>query len=450
VPPAVQGQSLMPAARGERLDLLALSESWYPRYHYGWSELTAVRDGRYKFIAAPRRELYDLQTDPGERTNLADANPQRVAALERALGEIAAKSAAAARPQAPQPVDPDVEERLRALGYVGASVSPRTLEERQRGDPKDKIQLYNLLKLAGTDSVAGRLDEAVAKVQQVLKEDSEVVEAYVILGNLHTKNKRHDAAIEAYQRALTLDDRNENAAFALALAYKQTENFDAAEAGFQRVLQMDARSTKAQWQLADLWMRRGDYKDAEKALSTALASNVDRPAFLLKLGESQIQLARHDEAEKNLREALRLKPDLAMANYDLGVLHEARGDTAKAAEAYEAELKQHPTVYQAHFNLGKILSRIGRAKDAAQHFRAAVDANPSFGAGYLYLAKALLDNGDLRGAETAALKGLSSDAAQDVRPLGHYVLADVYTRTGRERDAARQVAMGRRLERGGL
>src|SRR5262249_33311736 len=33
-PPAVQGTTLMPAARGERLDLLALAESWYPRYHY--------------------------------------------------------------------------------------------------------------------------------------------------------------------------------------------------------------------------------------------------------------------------------------------------------------------------------------------------------------------------------------------------------------------------------
>ena len=450
VPAAVQGKSLMPAARGERLDLLALSESWYPRYHYGWSELTAVRDGRYKFIAAPRRELYDLQTDPGEHTNLASSNPQRVAALERALGEITAKTSGPSKLQAPQPVDQDVEERLRALGYVGGSVSPRTLEERQRGDPKDKIGLYNLLKLAGTDSVAGRLDDAVDKVQRVLKEDNEVVEAYVILGNLHTKNHRMDAAIEAYQRALKLDDRHENAAFALALAYKQSEKLDAAEAGFQRVLQMNPRSTKAQWQLADIWMRRGDYKDAEKALSTALAANVDRPAFLLKLGESQIQLARHDEAEKNLREALRLKPDLVMANYDLGVLHEARADTAKAAEAYEAELKAHPNVYQAHFNLGKIFARIGRAKDAAQHFRAAVDANATFGAGYLYLAKALLDTGDLRAAETAALKGLSSDAAPDVRPLGHYVLADIYTRTGREREAARQVAMGRRLERGGL
>ena len=51
----------MPLGRGERQDLLGFSETWYPRYHYGWSELTAVRDGRYKFIAAPRRELYDTQ-----------------------------------------------------------------------------------------------------------------------------------------------------------------------------------------------------------------------------------------------------------------------------------------------------------------------------------------------------------------------------------------------------
>src|SRR6185295_1902520 len=389
VPAAVQGKSLLPAARGERLDLLALSETWYPRYHYGWSELTAVRDGRYKFIAAPRRELYDLLNDPAERTNLADSSPQRAAALERALREMTAATSGSSKPQAPQQVDPDVEERLRALGYVGSSVSPRALEDRPRGDPKDKIVLYNLLKLAGSDSVAGRLDDAVAKVRKVLQEDAEVVEAYLMLGNLNTKSHRQDAAIAAYQKALSLDDRHENAAFALALAYKQAERLDDAEAGFERVLRMNPRSTKAQWQLADLGMRRGDFARAERFLSSALAANVDRPPFLLKLGESQIQLAKHDEAEKSLREALRLTPDLQMANYDLGVLFEARGDAAKAAEAYEAELRAHPNVYQAHFNLGKILSRIGRAKAAARHFRAAVDTNQSFGAGYLYLAKAL-------------------------------------------------------------
>ena len=40
LPAAVQGTSLMPLGRGERLELLGFSETWYPRYHYGWSELT--------------------------------------------------------------------------------------------------------------------------------------------------------------------------------------------------------------------------------------------------------------------------------------------------------------------------------------------------------------------------------------------------------------------------
>ena len=65
-PKAVQGTSLLPLARGERLGLVAHSESWYPRYHYGWSELQSVQDGRFKYIRAPRPELYDLAADPGE------------------------------------------------------------------------------------------------------------------------------------------------------------------------------------------------------------------------------------------------------------------------------------------------------------------------------------------------------------------------------------------------
>jgi choline-sulfatase len=452
-PRAAQGANLLQLLGDEsaqpRADVPAMSESWYARYHYGWSELRALRDGRYKFISAPRRELYDTMQDPGELTNIAEANPRLADAMQRALDDLIARTTADARPAAPQEVDPDVEERLRALGYVGGSVSARNLEDRPRGDPKDKIGLYNLLKLAGSDSVAGRIDEAIAKVQRVLGEDAEVVEAYVMLGNLHTKAKRTDAAIAAYQQALSLDEGNENAAFALALAYKQADRMDAAEAGFERVLQMNPRTTKAQWQLAEIWMLRGDFARAEEALTTALTYNVDRPAFLMKLGESQIQLAKLDEAERHLREALRLKPDLPMANYDLGVLFEARGDAARAADAYEAELKVSPRTYQAHFNLAKILSRAGRINDAVRHFRAAVEQNPSFGSGYLYLAKALLDAGELRDSEAAALKGLASEPEPQVVPLGHYVLADVYTRMGRDRDAARHVAIGRRLERGG-
>lgn len=108
-----------------------------------------------------------------------------------------------------------------------------------------------------------------------------------------------------------------------------------------------------------------------------------------------------------------------------------------------------PKLYQPHFNLAKLQARDGRAAEAVKHFRAAVEKNPDFGTGYLYLAKALLDSGDLAEAEQAATRGLASKPDNEMLPLGHYVLADICSRQGRAAEAANHVAAGRRAEQGG-
>jgi len=447
VPKAVQGQSLLPLARGERLDLVALSETWYPRHHYGWSELTSVSDGRYHFIAAPKRELYDTQTDPGETRNLAETNPARADAQARALQDFVARTKGTTHVSAPRPVDPDVEARLQALGYVGSSISPRVLEDRPRGDPKDKIELYNLLKQAGLDSAEGRYDEGIAKVRRALAADPDIVEAYTMLGNMNAKAKREKESIAAYQRALEIDAENENAAFNLALAYKAAGRLDDAEAGFERVRHLNPHDTKSLYQLADISMQRKDFAKAEAILQRAVAANVERSSFLTKLAECYIEQQRFGDAERSLRAALADKPTEPMAHYDLGLVHEARNDAVSAISEYQAELARKDDVYQAHFNLAKLLAKMGRASDAVHHFEQAVKVNPSFGGGYLYLAKARLDIGDLTGAEEAALKGLTLNPEADIAPLGHYVLSDVYSRRGRSQDAAREAAEGQKLER---
>lgn len=446
-PNGMQGVSLVPAGRGERLDLLAFSETWYPRYHYGWSELTAVRDGRYKFIAAPRRELYDTQVDPGETRDLADSNPRLADALENALREMSKRTSASATPQAPQAMDPEVEDRLRALGYVGATVSRAALVDKTRGDPKDKIGLYNLLKLAGQDSVLGRLDDGIAKVRKVLAADPEVIEAYTMLGNMHSKAGRTDESIAFYRQALAIDPEHEGAAWSLSLAYRQAGKLDEARAGFERVLVINPRASKALYQLADLSMRGGEFANAITMLEKGLSLSGDRAAFLVKLGEARIELQQFDAAKDALLEAIKIKSDQPMAHYNLALVHETRAEWEAAAAAYEAEIKVSPTLYQPHFNLAKLRSRAGRPADAVTHFRAAVDKNPEFGTGYLYLAKALLDSGDLPAAKQAAERGLAAHPDPAILPLGHYVLADVYSRQGRDLESARHAAAGKRAER---
>ena len=76
----------------------------------------------------------------------------------------------------------------------------------------------------------------------------------------------------------------------------------------------------------------------------------------------------------------------------------------------------------------------------------AIVLEPSFAEGHLYLAKTLLDTGDLSGAEAEARQGLAAGPKASAVALGHYVLADVYSRLGRPRDAAREAATGLRLE----
>jgi choline-sulfatase len=139
----MDGVSLMGALRGDGSgrDLEAYAESLYPQ-RYGWSAVRALRDGRFKVIAAPRPELYDLERDPFEEHNLyqqrhdvADGLRRRLVAL--AGGTIDAyvdRGSAAAAPA-------DLRERLAALGYVGSEVSRPLPIREDLPDPKDCIGL---------------------------------------------------------------------------------------------------------------------------------------------------------------------------------------------------------------------------------------------------------------------------------------------------------------------
>jgi arylsulfatase A-like enzyme len=84
----LDGVSLLPLFRGGTLPERALF--WhYPHYgNQGGAPGAAIRRGSWKLIEwfeDQRAELFDLERDPGEQTDLANRDPQRAAALRAEL-----------------------------------------------------------------------------------------------------------------------------------------------------------------------------------------------------------------------------------------------------------------------------------------------------------------------------------------------------------------------------
>ena len=450
VPGDVQGASLVPLADGSESDLglWAYSESLYPRNHYGWSPLHALRNGLLHFISAPRPELFEVLEDPGETTNLAPERPGQVRQLQARLDALMTELGNAdADEAAPETLDEETRAQLAALGYLGGSSRVRVEEGEELADPKDKIVLYNLLKAAGTDSTEDRIEDAMAKVQQVLAEDSGILEAHLVLGNLFVKQEDWGGAIAAYREALALDPEYKSAILGLADAYRLAERYDEAAAGYRRLLELDPNDNKAHYHLAEIHAALGEYAEALEVLAGLEATGEERaPARNLK-GECLLSLGRLDEAEAELRRALEMDDQLSDAWYNLALLFEERGDGSGAIEAYETRLEMAPRDFRSHFNVARLYGAMGDPERMEASFRAAIEHNDEFAVGYLYLSKALLDRGELAEAEETALRGLALEPEPEMAPFGHFVLADVYNRQGRLADAEREVRRARSYRR---
>ena len=454
-PDGLSGVSLVPLMTGatRELALDAYSEAMYPLHHYGWSDLRALRAGRYKVIDAPRPELYDLEHDPAEATNLfAERQPlgDRMIAQLRSM-EARFRTTVAELP-APD-VDPEARERLAALGYVGSFVANASDPRTGRADPKDKIGLFNKLGTAQEISKDADADDPAAfaritrLLEEVVQEDPQVIDGWFMLGTQHLRRGDPEKAVAYLKRTLTLKPDYDLAVINLANAYRRLGDDEAALAGFEHYLKIDPNDPFVHYQMGEIWLDRGDLARAEQQFGHALRLNPQVAAAKNALGVIALKRGDTATAERLIREAITIKPDVRLGHFNLALLAEGRGDIVTAEREYFEELKLHPDNYRAAFNLFRLYQQVGDHEGQLGALKQSIQSNPHFAEGYLYLAKFYLDsNSNLGEAVKLARKGLELAPKSPHAPLGHYVLADVYNRQGRRAEAARELARGRALE----
>jgi choline-sulfatase len=210
-PPSFRGKSLL-AATGA--DPAVYGETLHTYDSFGWSPLRSLRVGPYKYIDAPRPELYNLQADPHEQVNLAGKDPARAQALRSQLMQLLARYAPR-RPSSPSQ-DSEQARALQSLGYL--SGGPRTRLAGPRPDPKDRLPEFRQYESAQADLASGRRVQAIATLRQLLAHDPDNVLARRDLGSACLDQGDYANARTALQKVLTAAPGDYVAQFELGLA----------------------------------------------------------------------------------------------------------------------------------------------------------------------------------------------------------------------------------------
>jgi len=453
IPGNVQGESLLPLIFGqENVDEPgAYSETYWPNYHYGWSELKSLSKDRYKFIDAPKPELYDLFEDPGEKNNLVNKKASLGHQMKRELDELIEKySAEGIEKKGPQTLDNDSLVKLQALGYIGSFRSSSKKRAERLADPKDKIELYNEIKLAQFLVTSEEMDKAEQKIKEVLNKDPSVLEARYILGNIYDKQKEYDKAIEEYKKALAVEPEYTEAIFGLAAAFKKKGEIEEAIIGFKRLIELDPKDTKPLLHLAEIYLDKEELDEALRYLKSGTEITPEAPIFHNQLGAVFVQKEMYDEAEKEIKIALSIERSIPLnnAHFNLALIHEARSDYAQAILEYEKEQEVSPYNHKPDFNLGLLFSKRKDFDRALKEFQSCIEKKEDYGEAYIFLAKTYMDSQrDLNKAAELALKGLNLEPEKKSIVLGHFLLADIYNRLGNYGQSQRHLDQARRLQK---
>lgn len=313
-PAVVQGRSLVSLMSGKKGATATeiYSETFVPRLHFNWSELRAVQAGRYRYIQAPRPELYDLEKDPGETSNLYSSRKALAQETKARLEAVIRKYTPGEELAQKTSLDPAMAARLQALGYAAFSGGEATPKLRgsadQHVDPKDRIQVYELVRHGLNASQRGRLDESIAKLQEALKIDANSAPVHYALGLNFYRKKDFAAAIPAFRRALEISPNYLLAVSNLGLAYAQSGEMDKAIPLLERALRMDPSISAAAFNLGTAYMRQNRVPEALEAFRKSVAAQPSFGPGHLAVGETLLYMGRVDEAIPELQEAARLLP----------------------------------------------------------------------------------------------------------------------------------------------
>ncbi len=307
-PAELSGQSLVPLIEKQsESDHVLFSETDYP-LRFGWAPIHALRAENMKLIRAPKPELYDLKSDPGEMKNVYAADGAQVKALGPEMAKWEAK-----------------------LPGTAANKTGQDLP-----DPKDKVAVQNMLHNAMLASDDSRPSDARGYLEKALQLDPSSPTALRQLGEIELASGDYAKAAAHLKRACQVRPEDSTAAFELGQAFEKSGDFAGARDALESSLKLVPSQMPARLLLGHVYLRLDDGKNAEDQFEAAQLVDSNNVEARLGIAEAQIQQSKFSDALPDLETLANNNPPNAEA---LRLLAKAYRGLGRSAEAQQVEAR---------------------------------------------------------------------------------------------------------------
>jgi len=364
------------------------AESYYARFHFGWSDLHSIIRGGHHYIHGPKPELFDLTHDAAEKTNVLENNRRVYASLKEQITPFIHAA------DAPAPIDPEQQRQLAALGYIGSTVS--TKSNAPLPDPKEHLGEVRDIGEAFRSFREQRFDDTLKATTRLLVQNRNMPDLWALQSRALERLGRTDDAIAAAKEGLRLSPESVN--FALEIATLALQKRDLVDAENHARLALRAMPSEAHRLLAEIALEKKDYATATR-----------------EAGTDELLLGRIAQAEGKPDEALRhfaaVKENIPKLNFYRGDALASLGRLEEAEAAFRREIELHPSDPAAYKNLIVLLTLQQRGDEATKLVFALEKASPT-PPSYIAIAEVLRVIGDDKGARYWASR------ARTNRPTG--------------------------------
>lgn len=362
-PEKIQGESLLPyIERRKRDDLSSYIETFYPRENYGWAELVGLIAADWKYIRAPKEELYNLRSDPKEEKNAINSSEKIVSEMKRNL-ESLVKSQPGVEETKSRRMSAEEQDRLKSLGYISFSDKAGS---GQYPDPKDKLDELRMNQEAEMYEFQKNYAEARRVYEKLLELRPNSASSYVNLALAQARINELEEAIATLKRGIEKIPKSEILLSRLGHTYLAMEKMDEALAAMKEVLEINPRYFDALLVSGLILDRQGKKEEArgyfEKALEVEPENKFLRTNYALNL----ITGGKNQQAIDVFTGLIRDYPDDYRLFQYLGIACAYVGNFTKAIENLKQAIYIHPTPI-AYYNLAVAYRETGEIKEAIHY-----------------------------------------------------------------------------------